>query len=203
MVRLSYNSTINHITLKRQFEQLARLDPLTGLFNRSILDTDLVQMLADGKAGAVAVHAIDLDHFKAANDKFGHPVGDGLLKQVAARLESVAGPADLIVRMGGDEFILVQKCASGGDAEPMAQRIFESVSAPYRVAGHEIVIGLSIGVAVSPGDGRSVDALLSSSDAALYRAKESRGGYVLARELPVPEAAETPRAKTSAKQLAA
>jgi predicted signal transduction protein with EAL and GGDEF domain len=85
----------------------------------------------------------------------------------------------------------------------MAQRIFESVSAPYRVAGHEIVIGLSIGVAVSPGDGRSVDALLSSSDAALYRAKESRGGYVLARELPVPEAAETPRAKTSAKQLAA
>jgi diguanylate cyclase (GGDEF)-like protein len=203
MVRLSYNSTINHITLKRQFEQLARLDPLTGLFNRSILDTDLVQMLADGKAGAVAVHAIDLDHFKAANDKFGHPVGDGLLKQVAARLESVAGPADLIVRMGGDEFILVQKCASGGDAEPMAQRIFESVSAPYRVAGHEIVIGLSIGVAVSPGDGRSVDALLSSSDAALYRAKESRGGYVLARELPVPEAAENPSAKTAAKQLAA
>jgi diguanylate cyclase (GGDEF)-like protein len=203
MVRLSYNSTINHITLKRQFEQLARLDPLTGIFNRSILDADLVQMLADSKAGAVAVHAIDLDHFKAANDRFGHPVGDGLLKQVAARLKSVAGPADLIVRMGGDEFILVQKCVSSSDAESMAQRIFESVSAPYRVAGHEIVIGLSIGVAVSPGDGKSVDALLSSSDKALYRAKEARGGYVLARELPTPAPAETPPAGSSAKQLAA
>lgn len=203
MVRLSYNSTINHITLKRQFEQLARLDPLTGLFNRSILAKDLVQMLADGKASAVAVHAIDLDHFKAANDRFGHPVGDELLKQVAARLKSVAGPADLILRMGGDEFILVQKCASCGDAEPLAQRIFESVSAPYRVGRHEIVIGLSIGVAVSPGDGRSVDALLSSSDRALYRAKKSRGGYVLARELPAPEAAETAPASTLTKQLAA
>jgi diguanylate cyclase (GGDEF)-like protein len=202
MVRLSYNSTINHITLKRQFEQLARLDPLTGIFNRSILDTDLVLMLADGKAGAVAVHAIDLDHFKAANDRFGHPVGDGLLKQVATRLKSVTGSADLIVRMGGDEFILVQKCASAGDAEAMAQRIFDAVSAPYRVAGHEIVIGLSIGVAVSPGDGRSVDALLSSSDKALYNAKESRGGYVLARDLPRPGPAETPPAG-SKKQLAA
>jgi predicted signal transduction protein with EAL and GGDEF domain len=85
----------------------------------------------------------------------------------------------------------------------MAQRIFESVSAPYRVAGHEIVIGLSIGVAVSPGDGQSVDALLSSSDKALYRAKESRGAYVLASELPTPGPAEAAPASTSAKQLAA
>lgn len=203
MVRLSYNSTINHITLKRQFEQLARLDPLTGIFNRSILDADLVQMLADSKAGAVAVHAIDLDHFKAANDRFGHPVGDALLKEVAARLKSAASPADLIVRMGGDEFILVQKCVASGDAELMARRIFELVSAPYRVAGHDVVIGLSIGVAVSPGDGRSVDALLSSSDKALYRAKEARGAYVLARDLATPSPAETPPAKTPAKQLAA
>jgi diguanylate cyclase len=79
MVRLSYNSTINQFTLKQQFEQLARLDPLTGIFNRSILDTDLVQMMTDSKAGAIAIHAIDLDHFKAANVRFGHPVGDGLL----------------------------------------------------------------------------------------------------------------------------
>jgi GGDEF domain-containing protein len=89
------------------------------------------------------------------------------------------------------------------DAETMAQRIFQSVSAPYRVAGHEIAIGLSIGVAVSPGDGQSADALLSSSDKALYRAKESRGGYVLARELPAPSPAQTPPARTPAKQLAA
>jgi diguanylate cyclase (GGDEF)-like protein len=198
MVRLAYNSTINQFTLKEQFEQLARLDPLTGIFNRSILDTDLVQMMTDRKVGAVAIHAIDLDHFKAANDRFGHPVGDGLLKQVAARLKSIGGPGDFIVRMGGDEFILVQKSASSSDAELMAQRIFEKVSAPYRVAGHDIVIGLSIGVAISPDDGQSVDALLSSSDKALYRAKESRGGYVLARQLPTQSPAETPAAASAA-----
>jgi len=203
MVRLTYNSTINHITLKLQFEQRARLDPLTGIFNRSILDTDLVRMTADSKAGTVAIHAIDLDHFKAANDRFGHPVGDGLLKQVAVRLKSVAGPGDFIVRMGGDEFILVQKSVSRSDAELMAQRIFESVSAPYSVAGHDVVIGLSIGVAMSPDDGRSVDALLSGSDKALYRAKENRGGYVFARELQILSPATTAPDKATANQLAA
>ncbi len=86
----------------------------------------------------------------------------------------------------------------GGDP----QRIFERVSAPYQVAGHDIVIGLSIGVAISPGDGRSVDALLSSSDAALYRAKESRGGYVLARGVRAQGPAETP-ADAAAAQMAA
>ena len=185
MVRLTYTSTINQMTLKRQFEQLARIDPLTGALNRSVLDSDLVRMVGDDRAGAVAVHAIDLDHFKAANDKFGHPVGDALLKIVAARLKTIADEGDLVVRMGGDEFILVQKSVENrGDAELMAQRIFQSISAPYRVAGHDITIGVSIGVAISPDDGQVVDALLSRSDHALYRAKERRGGYVFARDLP-------------------
>jgi diguanylate cyclase (GGDEF)-like protein len=180
MVRLGYKSTINQITLKQQFEQLARIDPMTGLSNRSVLDTDLVRMVADSGLD-VAIHAIDLDHFKAANDRFGHPVGDALLKQVAARLKVIADRGDLIVRMGGDEFILAQNgVPSREHAESTAQRIFDSLSAPYAVAGHEIVIGASIGVAMSPDDGRTVDALLSRSDAALYRAKKRRGGYVLA-----------------------
>jgi diguanylate cyclase (GGDEF)-like protein len=189
LVRLTYTSTINQLTLKQQFEQLARLDPMTGSFNRSVLDSDLVRMLGETQAGSVAVHAIDLDHFKAANDKFGHPVGDALLKTVAARLKAVAGEGDLVIRMGGDEFILAQKSVRGrDDAELMAERIFQSVSAPYCIAGHDITIGASIGVAISPDDGRSVDALLSRSDRALYRAKERRGGSVFARDLP-PQAA--------------
>ena len=184
MVRLTYKSTISQITLKQQFEQLARLDPMTGLFNRSVLDTDLAEMLAGRRQAGVAVHAIDLDHFKAANDRFGHPVGDALLKQVAARLKSVAGPGDLIVRMGGDEFILAQKqVARREDAAAMAQRIFDAVCAPYRVGAHDIVIGVSIGVALLPDDGQSVEALLGSSDAALYQAKQHRGGYVFAGDL--------------------
>jgi predicted signal transduction protein with EAL and GGDEF domain len=73
MVRLTYSATISQITLKQQFAQLARLDPLTGVFNRAVLDTDMARLVAARQAGVVAVHAIDLDHFKAANDRFGHP----------------------------------------------------------------------------------------------------------------------------------
>jgi diguanylate cyclase (GGDEF)-like protein len=178
MVRLSFNASINQITLKRQFEQLARSDSMTGVSNRSVLATDLPAMLA---AGTVAVHTLDLDRFKEANDRFGHPVGDALLKQVAGRLNALAARDDLVVRMGGDEFVLVQRAAR--DAEAMAQRIVQSISAPYDVDGQAIELGVSVGVATAPDDGRTAEALLSRSDRALYRAKESRGSYVLARDL--------------------
>jgi diguanylate cyclase (GGDEF)-like protein len=181
MVRLSYNSTLNQMTLKQKFEQLARIDPLTGLLNRSVLAADLERIVANSDGAMVAVQTIDLDHFKVANDRYGHPVGDALLKQVAARLVAAAGSGDLIIRMGGDEFVLAQKSvASPDDAELMVQRIFQSITAPYHVEGHEIVIGASIGIALSPEDGKTVEALLARSDAALYRAKESRGGYAFA-----------------------
>lgn len=183
MVRLSYTAMMNQMMLKQTFEQLARIDPMTGLLNRSVLATDFAQVVAESGSAMVAVHAIDLDHFKAANDRYGHPVGDTLLKQVASRLKSLAGPADLIVRMGGDEFILVQNSVpSRSDAELTAQRIFEAIGAPYHVDGHEIRIGVSIGIALSPEHGRTVEVLLSRSDAALYGAKERRGGYVFASE---------------------
>lgn len=181
MVRLSYDNTLNQMSMKQKFERLARIDPMTGLLNRSVLGTDLAEMVTGNGSALAAVHAIDLDHFKTANDRFGHPVGDALLRQVAARLSSLAGRSDLVVRMGGDEFIVVQRAPQcRGDAEVMAQRIFETISAPYRVGDHEIVIGASIGVALSPDHGRTVEALLVRSDAALYRAKERRGGYVFA-----------------------
>ena len=181
MVRLTYNATLNQMMLKQQFEQLARTDPMTGLLNRSVLATDFAQVVAGSGSAPVAVHAIDLDRFKAANDRFGHPVGDALLKQVAARLKAVAGPSDLLVRMGGDKFILVQKSArSRAEATSLAQQIFEQVGARYCVAGHEIVIGASIGIAMSPDDGTTVEALLSRSDHALYQAKERGGGFVFA-----------------------
>jgi diguanylate cyclase (GGDEF)-like protein len=202
MVRLTYNAMLSQLTLRQQFEQLARIDPMTGLFNRSVLDSDLVRMVNDRAAGMVAVHAVDLDHFKAANDRFGHPVGDALLKEVAKRLKAIAAQGDLIIRMGGDEFILVQKSVRGcTEAEAMAQRIFETLSSPYCVAGHDIVIGASIGIAVSPDHGQTVDALLSRSDSALYRAKANRGGYVFAGDGPAPEPALP--AETASRQFAA
>jgi diguanylate cyclase len=191
MVRLTFNSAINQRLLKQKFEELARLDPMTGVCNRSALATDLPRIVAEGK---VAVHAIDLDHFKAANDRFGHPVGDALLKQVADRVTRLAGEGDLFVRMGGDEFILVQRrAASCDDAEAMAMRICAAVTAPYKVAGHDIVLGVSIGIALAPHDGVSSEMLLSRSDKALYQAKTYRGGYVFARDLPAASGAH-PRA---------
>lgn len=192
MVRLTFNSTIDHIKLGKQFEQLARLDPMTGVFNRSLLTSDLPRLLAERSDELLAIHAIDLDHFKAANDSFGHPVGDALLKQVAGRLQALAGADGFVVRMGGDEFILVQPAAeSRDDAETLARRILESVSAPYLISGHEIVIGASIGVAIAPHDGTSVEALLSRSDKALYQAKAGRGGYVLAEDAVAAKSVDT------------
>jgi diguanylate cyclase (GGDEF)-like protein len=185
MVRLSFNASINQITLKRQFEQLSRSDPMTGVSNRSVLAADLPAMLA---AGTVAVHTLDLDRFKEANDRFGHPVGDALLKQVAGRLKMLAAHDDLVVRMGGDEFVLIQRTiAAAADADAMAQRIAQSICAPYDVDGQAIELGVSIGVAVAPEDGRTAEALLSRSDKALYRAKQNRGSYVFARELRMPD----------------
>lgn len=184
MVRLSFNASISQITLKRQFEQLARSDSMTGVSNRSVLATDLPLMLS---TGMVAVHTLDLDRFKEANDRFGHPAGDALLKQVAGRLKALVTQDDLLIRMGGDEFVLVQGAAA--DAEAMARRIVQSISAPYDVDGQVIELGVSVGVAVAPDDGRTAEALLSRSDKALYRAKQQRGGYVLARELRAAEAA--------------
>ncbi|WP_375310316.1 GGDEF domain-containing protein [Bradyrhizobium sp. A5] len=178
MVRLSFNASINQITLKRQFEQLSRIDPMTGVSNRSVLAADLPPMLT---AGMVAVHTLDLDRFKEANDRFGHPVGDALLRQVAGRLKALAARDDLVVRMGGDEFILVQRAAA--DAESMARRIVQAIGAAYNVDGQVITLGVSVGVAVAPEDGRTAEALLSRSDRAMYRAKQDGGGYVLAREL--------------------
>jgi diguanylate cyclase (GGDEF)-like protein len=196
MVRLSFNASINQITLKRQFEQLSRIDPMTGVANRSVLATDLPAMLA---AGTIAVHTLDLDRFKEANDRFGHPVGDALLKQVAGRLRAIAATDDLVVRLGGDEFVLVQRAVR--DAEAMAQRIVQSISAPYDVDGQAIELGVSVGVAVAPNDGRTAEALLSRSDRALYRAKESRGGYVLARDLRMADKAAA--GQTVSEELAA
>jgi GGDEF domain-containing protein len=106
---------------------------------------------------------------------FGHPVGDALLKQVAARLTSLSPRDDLVVRMGGDEFVVVDSATrSRNEAAEFAQRILDTISAPYIVAGHDIIIGVSIGVAVSPDDEDFCpDALLSHADKALYQARSA------------------------------
>ena len=159
-------------------------DPLTGLGNRRLLD----QLMRDSVAGIgeeeqIVVHCLDLDGFKAVNDSLGHRAGDLLLRQVAERLRASLQPADNLVRIGGDEFAIIQK---GWDAEKraahLAERVIETMARPFKVDGHRINIGVSIGIAVGEHPLLHVEQVLKNADQALYRAKaEGRGRYVFSR----------------------
>ena len=125
---------------------------------------------------------LDLDHFKEVNDTLGHPAGDELLRLVAARLRHCVRDDDLIARLGGDEFAIVVASLAGGPAlaASLAARLVESIGAPYEIQGHNIVIGVSIGIALSEPGVSGAD-MLKRADVALYRAKEERGTLRLLR----------------------
>jgi diguanylate cyclase (GGDEF)-like protein len=164
-----------------QISHMARHDALTNLPNRTLFREQLEKALRLAKrADQLAVLCLDLDHFKDINDSLGHPVGDVLLKEVARRLAGCITEHDTVARLGGDEFAIVQFCS---DCDPsavaaLASHVVEQVSAPYEVAGHQLVIGVSIGISLAPEDGKNPDELLKKADLALYRAKEDgRGTY--------------------------
>jgi diguanylate cyclase (GGDEF)-like protein len=127
------------------------------------------------------LHYLDLDQFKAVNDTLGHPIGDGLLQAVADRLRDGVHQPDTVARLGGDEFAILQTTiASPLEATGLAGRLIELIEAPFDIAGHQIVIGTSIGIAFAPQDGLDADQLLKCADLALYRAKvDGRGVYRL------------------------
>lgn len=156
--------------------ELARTDALTGLANRVTLGSRLSELLEAG--GEVTVVCLDLDRFKAVNDTLGHPMGDALLRKVAERLQSIASERDLVARLGGDEFGIVLPDAAPEEAERVAARIVDLVGRAYLINGHQLNIGVSVGVARAPADGQTVDVLLKNADLALYRAKtEGRGTF--------------------------
>ena len=164
-----------------QISHMARHDALTNLPNRTLFREELERALHLVKrTDQLAVLCLDLDHFKKVNDSLGHPVGDALLKQVAARLRTCIGPGDTVARLGGDEFAIVQFC-NGCDPSTvpaLASQIVEIVAAPYEIEGHQLVIGVSIGISLAPEDGDDPDQLLKNADLALYRAKaDGRGTY--------------------------
>jgi diguanylate cyclase (GGDEF)-like protein len=145
-----------------------------------LLNESLEHGLARVRRGEiVAVHLLDLDHFKTVNDTLGHPMGDKLLKMVAGRLRALIRETDTVARMGGDEFAVLQMGISQpADATVLALRIIEMVSAPYDLDGTQVVIGTSVGIAVGPADGTSPDQLIRNADLALYRAKgDGRSTY--------------------------
>jgi diguanylate cyclase (GGDEF)-like protein len=163
-----------------RIEYLARYDALTGLPNRSFFRDEINRIMKHMNPGcSCAILFIDLDEFKQINDTLGHSTGDALLRKVAERLRSIVRATDIIARLGGDEFVILQlPLNSPEDASNLARRIVGELSRPYEVDDNELVIGASIGIALSPKDGTQADILLKSADLALYRAKsDGRSGW--------------------------
>ncbi len=159
----------------QQLDHLAHHDQLTGLPNRLYLAANLPDAIAEAKAkGAVlAVLFLDLDRFKHVNDSRGHETGDKLLKTVAQRVRSTMRSQDVVVRMGGDEFVIVMKDIKNTDkVNEAAERINQALSAPMVVDGRTLVTTVSIGVALYPRDGIDMGELLRHSDTAMYQAKD-------------------------------
>jgi diguanylate cyclase (GGDEF)-like protein/PAS domain S-box-containing protein len=160
---------------------MAQHDGLTGLPNRTLLRQEMDEMLQHTRRSSdkVAVLMLGLDNFKAVNDTLGHAVGDKLLRGVAKRLRSTLREEDTLARLNSDEFAIVQSgMVRPEDAVLLARRLLEAVGEPYLLDGHSIVIGASIGIAMSPGDGDESEKLLKHADMALSRAKnDSRGTF--------------------------
>ena len=179
-----YVTTFSDITEQRlaqsKIVHLSQHDPLTDLPNRSMLRARLADASHRAERGEpFAVLCLDLDQFKGVNDSLGHPIGDALLKTVAERLVSEVRQTDTVARLGGDEFAIVQTSIDQPkDAIILASRVLGALTLPYDIGGHQVNIGVSIGIAVSPEDGTDPDQLLKCADLALYRAKtDGRGCY--------------------------
>ncbi len=162
----------------RKLSWLAHNDALTGLANRLQFRHRLAALLAegvllDGKVSSHAVLCLDLDHFKAVNDRLGHAAGDALLQSVAERLRSVVRRSDLVARLGGDEFAILLPNTDIVEADRFAERLLEVLRQPCTVEGLQLSTQASIGVALAPRDGNDVDDLVNHADLALYAVKAS------------------------------
>ncbi len=172
------------VTERRQaearIEHMAHHDALTGLPNRvrfnEYLEEALVRRAHTGEQ--LAVLCLDLDQFKTVNDSLGHPVGDQLLRSVSVRLKECVGERGLVARLGGDEFAVVMAKAGPNESSELAAALVEALSRVYEIQGHEIMAGVSIGIALAPHDGETSESLLRNADMALYRAKfDGRGRF--------------------------
>lgn len=158
---------------------LARYDTLTGLPNRLMLMEALGDAMryAEQWRTRCAFLMIDLDRFKQVNDSLGHLVGDQLLARVSERLKGLMTENELCGRLGGDEFAIVIRDASDlNRVELVAKAVIDRLSQPYEVENHTLYVGSSIGSAIGPRDGSTVETLMRNADLALYRAKDEGGG---------------------------
>ncbi len=161
---------------RKQLEQHANHDALTGLPNRRLFMDRLTHALERGARSAqgLALLFVDLDNFKGVNDRLGHTVGDALLQEVGSRLSRSARTVDTVCRLSGDEFTVVMEDAGSAcrhEAGIVAARILDAVNRPFVLGGNTIKVTASVGISLCPADGTGADALIRHADNALYRAK--------------------------------
>lgn len=165
---------------EERIHYLANFDPLTGLPNRIQLNDHLKYALSLAKRsnGHLVLMFLDIDHFKDINDTLGHSIGDELLIEFAKRLRLLLREEDTVTRLGGDEFILLLPGVNALGAAQVAQKLLDAMAESYRIEPYDLILTVSIGVALYPGDGRDLESLSKSADAAMYRAKlEGRQCY--------------------------
>ncbi len=176
----NYVSVLSDISSVKQSQEqiqfLAHHDPLTELPNRLLFNARLEHALqrAHREQHRVAVLFLDLDNFKAINDSLGHPVGDSLLQEVAARLSGLLREEDTVARVAGDEFIIILDEVSGPeDVSLVAEKLLAAFDDPIKLEHQDLHITISIGIVLFPDDGKNVTELVKNADAAMYHSKEN------------------------------
>ncbi len=176
----SFRDITDRLAAKQRIEQLSHTDALTGLPNRRLL-TDRVEFalaMAQRDGTSFAMLFLDLDRFKHINDSLGHQFGDRVLVDVAERIKSCLRQVDTVARLGGDEFVMLGHQVDAAGAEATARRVIEAMARPFVLDGLSFTVTCSIGIALYPNDGNSMDELVRHADKAMYGVKEGGGaGY--------------------------
>ena len=169
------SSALDNAGLVEQLKHEAFHDALTGLPNQLLFEETVSLALTERHQPErkLAVFVLDLDRFKRVNDSLGHPAGNELLQEVARRLTRAVRAGDMVARMSGDEFtLLATGLRSTGEAAFVAEKFMAAFRAPFIVAGQELYVTASLGIAIAPEDGTRPSVLLKNADTAMYRAKE-------------------------------
>jgi diguanylate cyclase (GGDEF)-like protein/PAS domain S-box-containing protein len=176
----SFRDVTEHIAAQQRIEQLSHTDSLTGLPNRRLLEdrVEFAIALAQRNGQPFALMVLDLDRFKHVNDTLGMSAGDRVLREVTDRIKACLRSADTVARMGGDEFVLLVNNADVTGAEATARRLLDAMGRPFTQGDESFTVTCSVGVALCPSDGNSLDELMRGAASALQRAKESgRGSF--------------------------
>lgn len=177
-----YRTATRQICLRLDMEHQARHDPLTGLRNRTAL-SEAFDAVGCAENAFISVHCFDLDGFKEVNDRFGHAVGDQVLANIATRLKENLDHPIIAVRVGGDEFVILQPDVRHPvEADMLAGKIVDALSLPHRISGEEISVGVSLGYTIALSGSAALEQLIAIADRASYRAKRNGGG--VDREIP-------------------